>query len=444
MVGNGVPLRELIIATKDGDWGESAPNEGTVPYRVIRGADFPNARMGDLSEIPLRFLRSQTVDRRTLEPNDILIETAGGSHDRPTGRTLLITRRILDSLDSPATCASFCRFLRADPKKIDPRYLFWYLQNIYQEGGMWEHQVQHTGIARFQFTRFADNLRVQLPTLAEQEAVAQALCTLDDKIELNRRMNQTLEAMARAIFKLWFVDFDPVYEGHPAFPKSFESTPFGLLPRGWMNQALSEFCQIGIGGDWGEDQSFDEACEVVCLRGVDLENLRMSGSAAPPHRWISATSLKKRSLTPRDVLIATSGAGPVGRPLWISPAIAQQFEVPMVYSNFCKRLTTSSAEEALYLDRILYEIRDSGEVLDYVTGTSVPNLDLPGLLRSRRVCLPPSPVLKEFSEIMINIYERLYSLESRTLASLRDTLLPKLLSGEIRVKQAEKIVGEVV
>src|SRR5439155_13767013 len=123
-----VLLRDLLITTKDGDWGKDSAAEGLVPYRVIRGTDFPRVRNGDMSSIPIRYLSGSTVHRRALAADAILLETAGGSPDRPTGRSLLITRKLLSSLDLPATCASFARFLRVDPVKAEPNYIYWFLQ----------------------------------------------------------------------------------------------------------------------------------------------------------------------------------------------------------------------------------------------------------------------------------------------------------------------------
>src|SRR3990172_1283837 len=92
-------LRDLLLTTKDGDWGKESPERGAVPYRVIRGTDFPGVRIGDTSSVPVRYLSEATVHRRTLRPDDILLETAGGSPGRPTGRSLLTTERLLSSLD---------------------------------------------------------------------------------------------------------------------------------------------------------------------------------------------------------------------------------------------------------------------------------------------------------------------------------------------------------
>ncbi|MGH7145047.1 MAG: hypothetical protein ACREJ2_13105, partial [Planctomycetota bacterium] len=244
-------LRDLILTTKDGDWGNDVPQDGYVPFRVIRGADFPGARIGDVADVPRCYLKADSVYRRTLESDDIIIETAGGNRDRPTGRTLLVTDRLLKLFDLPVTCASFCRFLRIDSKKANPRYVFWYLQSLYEQGAMWEHQVQHTGVARFQYTKFAETCSVPLPSEVEQAVIAHTLGTLDDRIEVNRRMCRTLEGMAAAVFKAWFVDFEPVrakadgrwrrgqsLPGLPAhlfdlFPDQFQDSPLGPIPKGW-------------------------------------------------------------------------------------------------------------------------------------------------------------------------------------------------------------------
>ncbi len=145
---------------------------------------------------------------------------------------------------------------------------------------MERHQVQHTGIARFQFTRFSEEIQVPLPPLPEQRHIAHILGMLDDKIELNRRMNQTLEEMARALFKSWFVDFDPVHakatlKHHAAtlpqggsdwsvqrarayldrmdpdiaalFPDSFVDSALGPIPEGWEVKKLGESFNLTMG-----------------------------------------------------------------------------------------------------------------------------------------------------------------------------------------------------
>ena len=291
-------------------------------------------------------------------------------------------------------------------------------------------------------------LPVLVPPLAKQKAIATVLGALDDKIELNRRMNVTMERMARSLFQSWFVDFDPVRakldSAIPAgldpktsalFPSGFQNSLLGLIPQGWEVVKLGQCLDIQIGGDWGNDNYFDGAVEVLALRGVDLDHLRARGDAEPPRRWVKESSLAKRRMTDCDVLIAGSGAGPCGRPLWVSPHLKAAFSLPLLYSNFCKRFRAKTPEHAIYFDRLLFGMRQSGEIWDYINGTSLPNLDSNGLLTGKLAVVPPFDILKKFSEVVGPIYEQLYSRQTRNLATLRNTLLPKLLNGELSVAE---------
>ncbi|MEK6301137.1 MAG: restriction endonuclease subunit S [Acidobacteriota bacterium] len=292
-----------------------------------------------------------------------------------------------------------------------------------------------------------------LPPLSEQRAIARILGTLDDKIALNRRINETLEAMARALFKSWFVDFDPVrakVEGRDPglpkpiadlFPDSFEESELGDIPKGWRVGTLGMLGKLAIGGDWGEGEAFAGAIDANCLRGVDLEHLRQSGHASAPRRWFKPSSLERRAMDDRDVLIAGSGAGPTGRPLWMCADLLQVLG-PCVYSNFCKRIRCGTAAEAVYLDAWLHGMRESGEIWEHVNGTSVPNLDANSLLAGKEIPLPPVPVLDRYYGFVRPIRQELYAGQNGTLAALRDTLLPKLISGELRVKDASRFPAE--
>jgi type I restriction enzyme, S subunit len=342
--------------------------------------------------------------------------------------------------------------LRADGTKLFPPFLRWLVR-----GPHWWEQVGtfiNVG-AVFDSLKCADipNFKMPLPPLPEQKAIAHILGTLDDKIELNRRMNATLEAMARALFQNWFVDFDPVrakLDGRqPAgldeataalFPAHFQDSDVGHVPAGWEVGQLGKYLETEIGGDWGEDDRFDGSIEVVALRGVDLEHLRQRGDANPPRRWVKESSLAMRRMSHRNVLVASSGAGPCGRALWVNPYLEAAFPVPVLYSNFCKRYRAATPAHALYFDRILFEMRESGEIWDFINGTSLPNLDSNGLMMGKIVLVPPVAVLEKFAAFVQPIYERLYSRESRILATLRDTLLPKLLSGEIPLATLEKLL----
>jgi type I restriction enzyme S subunit len=222
-------LRDLLVETKDGEWGEAEEDVDSVPMRVVRGTDFDNFRIGYLDDIPVRQILRRHAERKTLRQDDIIIETAGGSKDRPTGRTVLVTSRRLGSSELPFIPASFARFLRVDRNLICPHFLFWKLQAMYADGTLKKFHTQHTGVARFQFTTFATSETLDLPDRAVQEKIAAILSNYEDLIENNTRRILILEDMTRHIFEEWFVRFRAPVNVSP----STLDSPAGSLPSGW-------------------------------------------------------------------------------------------------------------------------------------------------------------------------------------------------------------------
>jgi type I restriction enzyme S subunit len=120
-------LADLLELTKDGEWGKGYPSPDLEPMVVIRGTDFADARNCDISSIPIRHVPRVIAERKALKPGDILIETAGGTKDQPTGRTVLLKERLFSQTSLRITCASFSRFMRAKKEIIRSDYLFWFL-----------------------------------------------------------------------------------------------------------------------------------------------------------------------------------------------------------------------------------------------------------------------------------------------------------------------------
>lgn len=297
------------------------------------------------------------------------------------------------------------------------------------------------------------NFPVSYPTNeTDMRGAVSVLSALDDRITLLRETNTTLEAIAQALFKSWFVDFDPVRakaEGlepqamdaptAALFPDSFEESELGLVPKGWRVLPLGDICSVTIGGLWGNDDAEDsDVVPAISLRGVDLEQLRANGfSKDAPVRWVKQAAMEKRRLSGTEVLVAASGAGPCGRPLWAGAPFEVIYGRPVIFSNFVKRLECGTVVRAIYVDRLLAEMRKSAEIWNFINGTSVPNLDDKLLLATKRIVLPSDEVLSAFFDIAKCIYDRLYDQKAQTLTQLRDTLLPRLISGQLRLPEAE-------
>jgi len=414
---DAVTLSEVISFTRDGEWGNGEPSEGFSQALVIRGTDFENVRRGDLTSLPKRYIRSDILERKRIKTGDTLIETAGGTKDQPTGRSVYIAERIIKRASLPLVCASFARFLRPDETKIDPNFLFWKLQDEYHSGRILPFHVQHTGVARFQYTQFAENHKMELFALAEQESIAAVLTSLDDKIELNRRMNETLEAMARAIFKDWFVDFGPTrakMEGRAPylapdiwsfFPDNLDSTG---KPEGWSERRIDDILELAYGKALKASERIDGSIPVYGSGGI--------------------TGYHNEALVEGPSIIV-GRKGSVGTLYWedkpFFPIDTVFYVKPRVPLTFCYYLLQTLGLEAMNTD------------------AAVPGLNrnnvyrLPVPWSSENLRLQFNGMVKPFREKMMANSD-----ESQTLAATRDLLLPKLMSGEIRIKDAEKIAGE--
>lgn len=408
VIGGGTP------STKDG-----SNFNGSIPWLTPK----------DLSGYPYRYI---SRGERNISEKGLMSSSA---RLLPEGAVLLTTRApvgyVAIASNSVTTNQGFRSLVLQEG--FHPEFIYYLLKS---KTDLLKAHASGTTFGELSGTTLK-GLRFMFPPLLEQRAIVAILGALDDKIELNRRMNKTLEEIAQAIFKSWFIDFEP-FRDH-----GVEDSTIGTIPRGWRVAELRDLCKVAIGGDWGHDEPFEGAVKATCLRGVDLEHLRRDGWADAPQRWFKKGSLDKRRLTDKDVLIAASGIGPLGRPLWVHPLLSIIFPLPLLYSNFCKRFITPSPHHAVYVERILLNMRENYQIWEYATGTSVPNLDVDGLLK-HLIVVPSEDLLSRFYDFVLLTYSKLYSSESRTIATLRDTLLPKLLSGQIRVKDAEKFVEKAI
>lgn len=426
-------LADLLTFTRDGEWGNGEPTEGCSPALVVRGTDFERVRVGNLDTLPLRYIRSDILKRKTIAVGDTLIETAGGTKDQPTGRSVFIPASVVGAAEFPLVCASFARFLRPDPNRVDPQFLFWKLQDEYHSRRMMPYHVQHTGVARFQYTQFAEGYLLSLPPLPEQRAIAATLGALDDKIEMNRKMNATLEAMARALFRDWFVDFGPTrakMESRAPYlsPDLWSLFPDRLdpegKPEGWEVSSIGEEVRV-VGGSTPstKDPDFWDG-------GINWATPKDLSTLAAPvlletSRKISAAGLAKISsgLLPVGALLLSSRA-PIGY-LAISevPVAINQGFIGMICD---KRVSNVFAW--------LWTLEHMDAILAKANGSTFQEISK-GNFRPLPVVISPEPVLRAFDAIAKPLYDRIAKneLESRTLAQTRDLLLPRLMSGELRV-----------
>ena len=284
-------------------------------------------------------------------------------------------------------------------------------------------------------------LPVVLPPLPEQRRIAAILGALDDKIDLNRQMNRTLEEMAQAIFKSWFIDFD----GHTDLVDS----ELGPIPRGWSVEPLVVQMSRAIGGQWGESNPTQDCVKsVLCIRGTDIPPMRNGEACQPPTRFLSVRAMESRTLEAGDLVFEVSGGSPTqstGRCLLVTEGMIAKYREPLSCSNFCRLIRPRSFAAGVFLFFFLDHLYRRGDFFALENGTTgIKNLPFTSFSNEYPLLKPPDAMLLRLADAVGPMLARrdAAGAESATLAALRDTLLPKLISGEVRVPEAEKAVQE--
>ena len=305
-----------------------------------------------------------------------------------------------------------------------------------------------------------ETLSIPWPTQSERRAIAHILGTLDDKIELNRRMNETLEAMARALFKSWFVDFEPVrakmegrwrrgesLPGLPAhlydlFPDRLVDSELGEIPEGWEVGALGQVMgELMSGGRPKGGAAQEGAPSIGAENVIGLGKYDFSKEKYVPRDFFMELQRKGATVRPGDVLLYKDGAQ-IGRKTYFDCGF------PHAECAINEHVFIVRAKRPYY-QRYLFFWLDQDwmtqEIINLNSNSAQPGINQRGV-RGLPFLIPPDSVVEAFDHISKALTDRLFAacLESRTLAALRDALLPKLISGELRVKDAEKFLEETI
>lgn len=333
-----------------------------------------------------------------------------------------------------------------DRTSLDPSFLLYnYLGPAFQ-AVISERTVFGSTVERIPL-KDVPGFPMTIPPISEQKAIAHILGTLDEKIELNRKTNGTLEGIAKALFKSWFVDFDPVRakaEGRPTglpdeiselFPDSFEESELGEIPSGWSVSSIkdqSSYLSRGISPKYCEDDEGVVVLNQKCIRdgAIDFSKSRRHDPAKK--------KIEGRVISRFDCLVNSTGVGTLGR-VAIVPELAFG---DVIVDSHVTVVRGSSEHSTFYLTNTLLnrqpEIEALGEGSTGQTELSRAVLGEMGLV------VPPEGLLNAFFSLAVCLFEKRWSNESAstTLSSLRDALLPRLISGELRVPDVEKMLEE--
>lgn len=327
--------------------------------------------------------------------------------------------------------------------KINGRFLHLFLQSRDAQ-----QQIDDSAVGSTQKTislKSIAALHIPVPPHDELEAIAAMLGALDDKIELNRRMNATLEAIARALFQSWFVDFDPVRAKLDArqptavdpataalFPSEFEHSQLGPIPKGWSVEQLQNVVKVVRGRSYRSTELATSSVALVTLKSFN----RGGGYRADGLKPYTGEYNSEQRVTAGDLILAftdvTQAAEVLGRPALVERTHDYAALVASLDIGIVRPTTERVSIPFLYCLFLTDTFRH--HAYSHATGTTVLHLGAEAL-PSFKTVLPPAPLMRRFSEVLHCLFDRKKANEgeSVTLRTTREALLPKLLSGELRV-----------
>lgn len=419
-----------------------SPRNGLTRPKAVRGLGVKMVNMGELFAYPrLRNVAMDRVPLSELEAERFLLKNG----DLLFARQSLVLEgagkcSIFLSDDEPVTFESHVTRVRLDPSKADPRFYFYYLQSPHGRAAIGSIVEQGAGASGIRGSDLA-KLEVIRCTVNQQRAIAHILGTLDEKIELNQRMNETLEATANALFKDWFIDFGPVrakvagrvpylsQETWDLFPERFDESQLGELPESWRR---------GVFGDVAaHPRRGIQPNEIAAITPyIALEHMPRHCIALGD--WGVADGLQSNKFQFKKGEILFGKLRPYFHKVGVAPVDGVcstdiVVVIPKVREWFGLVLGHVSSDAFV-------EHTNAGS-----TGTKMPRTSWNDMARYP-IVIPSDAVSEVFTGLVRPMVDRIVASihEGRTLAALRDVLLPNLISGELRIPDAEKLIGDII
>lgn len=457
------PLKEICSKIGSG----ATPRGGNSVYlddgefALIRSQ---NVRNESFDHSGLAFIEKHHAEKLSnvaVEDKDVLLNITGDS----VARCCQVDPKVL-----PARVNQHVAIIRPEPEILDPLYLRYYFVSPLMQNEMLS--LAGVGATRNALTKgMIEGFEIPLPPLPEQKAIAHILGTLDDKIEANRRMNATLEGMAQALFKSWFVDFDPVIDnalaaGNPVpealadraeirrqaiadgtanreaaktFPDSFQETEaMGWIPEGWEVKPLGEESIILNGYAFKSEDYCEDGIFVLRTKNFDANGLssRRGDDVFLPDSF--SDSHESYLSQPFDFHLVMVGAS-IGKTSLLLPHMLPALRNQNMW---CFRPKAQSMSKIFLNLSVQKKVE---EVMSWASG-SARSFFRKSDFRSHEILIPTKELLAQFEETVGPMYLKISSGSAETdqLTKLRDTSLPKLISGELRVTEAEQLTKKAL
>ena len=406
------PLRDLVGYIAKGIPPAYTEIESATTIRVLNQKcnrnltiSYTPSRLHDTS-------KRRVPQEKLLVNDDILINATG------TGTAGRVAQ--IHDVPCQTTVDGHMIILRAK-KDMVPRYLGYAIKAHQSE--ILRLDEGSTGQTELNRERLLSEILIDYPTsVIEQQGIADLLFALDARIANNADINHHLEMMAQAIFKSWFIDFEPWD---------------GIMPDDWREGTFSDIVSGTLGGDWGKDAPIgNNTQEVYCIRGADIPDVNIGNKGKMPIRYIIPKNYCAKKLAIGDIVVEISGGSPTqstGRCAIITQSLLNRYDRGMVCTNFCRAIKPLAGYSSFvyYYWKYLY---DQNVMFSYENGTTgIKNFDISGFLEIERIFIPPKGFASQFAESVEVLIDTIFANghENERLAYIRDTLLPCLISGKL-------------
>ncbi|MFM5376025.1 restriction endonuclease subunit S [Aeromonas veronii] len=442
-----IPLRDFVDLLAGFAFKSTGYSDGQDDVRLLRGDNIAPGRVR--WDGVKRWSRENAVglERYALEPGDVVL-----AMDRPWIPAGLKVAQV-QAADTPSYLVQ--RVARIRPaSREDCSFLFALLSTPEFESYI-QNVTTGTAVPHISAKQILD-FEFRLPPAYVRAKVGEIVAALNERITLLRETNTTLEAMAQALFKSWFVDFDPVHarargeqpaglapEVAALFPDSFEESKPGMVPKGWSWSVLGNVCtdhggtiQTGpFGSQLHASDYVQEGTPVVMPK--DISGRRVDGGTAARIGMADVERLSRHQLQIGDIVF--SRRGDVEK-----HALISELEQGWLCGTGCLLVRPGKNWSSPgFLSRLLDLQSTKRWLTQHAVGATMPNLNT-GILAAVPVLLPSREVLMEFEQLTHVLDTRISENNAtiQTLANLRDTLLPRLISGQLRLPDAEAMVSE--
>ena len=403
-------------------------NECTINknYNVadIEYIDTSSVDKGHLVETQkLKLKEAPSRAKRILKDNDILISTV-----RPNLKHFFFVEKSKNNL------VGSTGFIVISSKKINPKFLYYYLTTNKYTDFLSSIADAHTSTYPSFNPNVIENSFCPYPKEDEQKFIANILSDLDSKIELNQQMNKVLEEISRAIFKRWFVDFEfPNEKGNPYKSSGGEmvDSELGEIPKGWKVEKLGDYVETVSGCSYTSAGLNESKNALVTLKSVGVNGFREEG-----FKEYTGEYNDKHIVKEGDIVVAHTDLTQ-DRIILGKPVIVRDFGryKTMIASMDLSIIKPKRILNTSYLFYLLSTDMFHGHAQGYANGTTVIHLSRKAIPEFKYV-IPPVHILDDFNSIIKNVFNKLRNndLQARTLSQIRDSLLPRLMSGKIMVE----------